>query len=167
MLSYDYTPMTEQEAQRERYNLLPDGDYDIFVEKSVGKISASGNPMAELYIAVFDKDGRPVHIKDYLIFTPSMAWKLLHFCESADLVTEYKAKQFRPELADQRGARARIRTQQGKEIPHDKLNGKPPGSRYPDKNVIEDYVKKDPTNLAQSDNKVSGIDPEFDDAIPF
>jgi hypothetical protein len=37
--------------------------------------------------------------------------------------------------------RVKIGIEAGNEIPADKLNGKPVGSKYPDKNKVEDYIK--------------------------
>jgi hypothetical protein len=61
-----------------------------------------------------------------------------------------------------RNVRVILGTQIGNEIPADKLNGKPPGSRYPDKNVVQDYVKK-------ADQKAVSkpVDDFQDDLIPF
>jgi hypothetical protein len=170
MLNYDYNPMTEEEAQRARFNLLPDGDYEFFVRKSTGKQSAKGNAMDELVLEIFDKEGMAHEVMDFLLWTPSMLWKMRHFCCSTNLLKEFEEKKFRPELADNKTGIARIRTQAGKEIPFDKLNGKPPGTKYYDKNVVEDYIfgeLLDP--LATISNNANGThnDVPFSDDIPF
>jgi hypothetical protein len=46
------------------------------------------------------------------------------------------------ELKDKR-VRVKVGTEDGNEIPVDKLNGKSFGSKYPSKNKIEDYLKVD------------------------
>lgn len=163
MLNYDYNPLSEEEAMKARFNLLPDGDYPMIVEKSTGRMSGSGNAMAELNLKVYEKNGSSSYIKDYLLFTPSMIWKMKHFCESASLQKEYEEKKFRPELAEGKNVIGRVRVQKGKEIPEDKLNGKPPGSCYPDKNVVVDYVTKE-MSIASPKNEDDFID---DKDIPF
>lgn len=139
-MNYDYEPMTEERAQQERYQLLPDGKYKARVSKSDPKLSANNNSMAELTLDVFTKDRTIKQVKDFLLWTPSMAWKMRHFCMSAGLTKEYDSKQFRPELAKDKFVNVEIKIEKGKEIPLSKLEGKAPGSKYPDKNVIVDYV---------------------------
>jgi hypothetical protein len=64
-------------------------------------------------------------------------------------------------MAAKRHVKVRLRRKLGDEIPMDRLDGKPLGSRYPDKNIIEDYLVNDPL-----DSKAK-IDPFDTKDIPF
>jgi Protein of unknown function (DUF669) len=143
---FDYDPMTEQEAQEARFDLLPDGEYDALIENSIDKVSAnSGNPMMDMTLLVFDKNGKGHPVRDFAVFTKSMMWKVIHLAESAGLEKEYLEKKFCSAIVRNRSVRVKVSMQKGDEIPVDKLKGKPPGSRYPDKNRIDDYLKKGAT----------------------
>jgi len=162
---YEYDPMSEEEAQRARFELLDDGEYDALVIRSEPKMSASGNSMADMTLTVYNAEGKGFDVRDFLIWTSKMMWKLKHFCESAKLEQEYLDKKFRPELAQDRYVRVKIRRRTGNPIPADKLNGKPPGSVYPDKNEIEDYLPR-PEGSTLPAEKVAEADP-FNDDVPF
>lgn len=136
-----YRAMNEDEVMAARYNLLDDGDYNGVVKISTARSSSNGNHMADMWVEVFDKNGEPHDIRDFLVFSKNMLWKIKHFCDSAGLEKEYLADQFTPDMAKHQHIRARVRKRAGTEIPPDKLNGKPMGSRYPDQNIIEDYIK--------------------------
>lgn len=135
-----YRAMNEDDVMKARFNLMEDGDYDAVVKTSLRRTSQTGNVMADMTVAVYDKKGNPHDIRDFLVFSEKMLWKMKHFCDSAKLEKEYLDEKFEPEMAANRNVRVQIRTQKGNEIPSDKLNGKEPGSRYPDKNVINDYL---------------------------
>lgn len=163
---FDYEVMTEQDAMKERYQLMADGEYDAVVDKAEAKISAnSGNPMMEIHLSVYDENGKSHDVRDFLVFTKNMMWKAIHCADSAGLLKEYEEKKFSPELIQYRRVRVKIITQQGSEIPCDKLKGKQPGSRYPDKNSVDDYVKKeDQKPLATMSIAEDDI---FNDSVPF
>ncbi len=55
-----------------------------------------------------------------------------------------------------------IGVEDGNEIPVDKLNGKAVGSKYPSKNKVEDYVKKDEQKPLDH-----SIPEDNDDDVPF
>lgn len=162
---FDYEVMTEQDAMKERFQLMKDGEYDAVVDKAEARISAnSGNPMMELNLTVYDEEGKPHQIRDFLVFTKNMMWKAIHCADSADLTKEYEEKKFCPELIQGKGVRIKVSTQEGSVIPQDKLKGKAIGSRYPDKNVVDDYVKKDEQKPLA---KPVEDDPFGQDQIPF
>lgn len=140
---FDYEVMTEEEALKERFQLMADGEYDAVIEKVEYKVSAnSGNHMFEMSLAVYDTQGKPHQVKDWLVFSKGMMWKTIHCADSAGLEKEYIEKKFSPEVLQGSGVRVRVATETGGVIPVDRLKGKPEGSRYSDKNKIEDYVKK-------------------------
>lgn len=136
-----YTPITEQEAIEERYHLLKEGEYDAIVSVSQDKVSAnSGNPMMDITLQVFDEDGKARDVRDFLVFTKSMMWKVIHFANSAGVLKEYQEGKLCSDIVVGNRVRVKITIEEGSEIPHDKLKGKSPGSKYPDKNKVDDYL---------------------------
>ncbi len=160
-MEYNYEPLSEEEAQKKRFHLMENGTYKGVVEHAEGKMSSSNNPMGVFRLRVWDNEGQPRELIDYITFAPSMVWKLRHLCDSTGLIKEFEEKKFRPELAIGKSVVVNIKTQSGKEIPLDKLNGKAPGSKYSDKNVIDDYVVQ-----AATTNAVMPTD-DFNDDVPF
>lgn len=163
---FDYDVLSESEAMAERYQLLPEGDYPAVIDSSVDKISEnSGNPMMDMTLSVFDKNGRSHSVRDFLPFTRNMAWKMIHCAESAGLLKEYQDKKFCSSLMVGKNVVVRIVLEKGGEIPEHKLNGKPPGSKYPDKNKVEDYViNKNSHKPMEKKAEENDFD---DDSIPF
>ena len=161
-MSFMYEVLSEQEAIEERFNLLKEGEYDAVITVSHDKTSASsGNPMMDMTLQVFDAQGKARDVRDFLVFTKSMMWKVIRFADSAGLMTQYEQGKLCSEAAIGQRVRVKITIEEGSEIPADKLKGKPAGSKYPDKNKVEDYVKKDDQKpLAQED------DPFADDDMP-
>lgn len=159
MFAYDV--MTEKEAIEERFNLLKEGEYDAVILSSVDKVSAnSGNPMMDITLQVFDENGKSRDVRDFLVFTKSMMWKVIHFADSAGLLKQYEEGKLCSEIAVGNRVRVKVTVEEGNEIPSDKLNGKPSGSKYPDKNKVEDYIKKEDLKKLEQD------DPFADDDIP-
>jgi hypothetical protein len=141
MISYEV--MDEETAMNERFQLLSEGEYDAVVAKSEDKISASsGNAMMDLTLSVYDAEGKTHAVRDFLVFTKSMMWKVIHFADSAGLSSQYSAQRLCSREIKENRVRVKIGVEEGKEIPSDKLNGKPLGSRYPSKNKVIDYVKR-------------------------
>jgi hypothetical protein len=165
-MNWDYEPLSEEEAQKERYQLMDDGVYRAVIEHCEGRMSSSNNPMGVFNLRVWDSSGKPKEITDYIPFIKSMMWKLRHLCDSAGLVKEFEEKKFRPELAVGKEVLVSIKTQAGKEIPYEKLKGKPPGSKYSDKNVIDDYVMT-MNGAVKSELSKDAYDEFKDSEIPF
>lgn len=159
-----YEVMSEQEAIEERFNLLKEGEYDAVITASHDKQSSSGNPMMDITLQVFDSEGKSRDVRDFLVFTKTMMWKVIHFADSAGLIKQYEEGKLCSEVAIGQRVRVKINIEEGGEIPQDKLKGKPSGSKYPDKNKVDDYVKKeDQKPLHQK----SEDDPFQDDDIAF
>ena len=156
---FQYQIYTEQEALEERFNLLKEGEYDAVITSSQDKVSAnSGNPMMDIILQVFDENGKARDVRDFLVFTKSMMWKVIHFADSAGLISQYEQGKLCSEVAIGSRVRVKITIEEGSEIPADKLKSKPAGSKYPDKNKVEDYVKKNDQN---QEDKI------LDDDVPF
>jgi hypothetical protein len=162
---FAYEVMTEQEAMQERFQLLKKGEYDAVIFTSEDKVSAnSGNPMMDITLHVFDESGVPHAVRDFLVFTKTMMWKVRHFADSAGLLKEYEEGKLCSELAIGNRVRVKITVEEGSLIPADKLKDKPHGSKYPDKNKVDEYVKReDQQPLATKE----GAPFEDDADIPF
>lgn len=140
---FSYEVMSEFDAMQERFQLLKEGDYDAVISGSIDTVSAnSGNPMMSMIVSVYDDSGKPHDIKDFLVFTKSMMWKVVHFVNSAGLLNEYQEQKLCSEVAIGKRVRVHITVEEGGVIPDDKLKGKAPGAKYPNKNKIEDYIVK-------------------------
>jgi len=159
-----YEVMSEQEAMQERFQLLKEGVYDAVISASMDTISAtSGNPMMAMTVSVYDENGKSHDIKDFLVFTKALMWKVIHFSDSAGVLKEYAEGKLCSDVAINKRVKVKIVVEEGNEIPQDKLKGKPLGSKYFDKNKIDDYVKKSEWNSV--DKKSSN---NFqDDEVPF
>lgn len=136
-MSFTYLPLSEEDAEKERYSLLEDGTYSFRVNTAVPKISRPkdgkpGNPMIELNITVWDEKGKERYIYDYLVGTRSQAWKLRHFCDSTGLTKAYDDGKFEPWMAEGKSGFAIITQQKGQP--------RQGGGNYPDKNSVKDYV---------------------------
>jgi|SRR6185437_10856766 len=167
-MSFNYDVMTEEDAMKARFNLLENGSYEARIDKVVQKTSSTGFPQMELFLIVFNKQEEGVEVRDYVTITKKMMWKFIHLCRSAGLEKEYLDKTFFPEMLNGRMINVKIATQVGGLIPEDKLNGKDPGSKYPDRNVVDDYLV-DNTGFESINSAVHPIDdkPFFDDSVPF
>ncbi len=160
---FHYEVLTEQEAMQERFQLLKEGEYDAVITASSDTKSAnSGNSMMDMTVSVYDAQGKTHDIRDFLVFTKAMMWKIVHFSDSAGLLPEYEQGKLCSQVAIDKRVRVKVLIEEGNEIPQDKLKGKPLGSKYPDKNKIDDYVKKED----QKPLETSGT-PFVDDDINF
>ena len=161
-MSFHYDPMSKEQAESERFELLKDGYYSATVFDSVDKVSSTGNSMMEIFFKVYDEQGKPHNVRSFLVFTPKMMWKTIHFAEATSLLTEYSQGKFCSNLIKDKNVRVLIGTEKGKEIPVDKLNGKPYGSCYPDKNIIHDF-----TSVEERAPQAIPADFKDDEEIPF
>jgi len=162
---FAYEVMNEQEAMQERFQLIKEGEYDAVITASQDTHSAnSGNPMMDMTVSVYDANGKAHDIRDFLVFTKAMMWKIVHFANSAGILKEYEEGKLCSEVAIGKRVRVKIVVEEGSEIPQDKLKGKPMGSKYPDKNKVEDYVKKEDQKPLEQKTE---SDPFLDDDIAF
>jgi hypothetical protein len=118
--------------------------------------------MMDMTVSVYDENGKAHDVRDFLVFTKQMMWKIVHFADSAGIVKEYEAGTLCSETAIGKRVRVKINVEEGSEIPQDKLKGKSLGSKYPDKNKVEDYVMKDSQNSLKKED-----DPFDDDDVAF
>lgn len=167
MEDFSYDAMSEEQAQQARYSLLPEGEYEATVERFEGRMSRNGNRMVVFGLHVYDREGIVHEMDDYLAFTPKMTWKLRHHCVSAGLEKEFADKSWRPRMSVGKTVRVKIVVQTGQEIPEEKLKGKAPGAKYPDKNSVDDYLAPQQKNLSSSPATEPQGAPVYDDDIPF
>lgn len=160
-MSFQYDVLSEQEAMAERFQLLKEGEYDAVISESTDKVSAnSGNPMMDMTIKVYDASGTAHEVRDFLVFTKKMMWKVVHFAESAGISRIYESGKLCSDNVINCRVKVKIGVEEGKEIPAEKLNGKPAGAKYSDKNKVEDYIKH-----SGSKSKVETVDEDED--VPF
>lgn len=164
---FTYEIMSEKEALSERFNLLEAGEYDAVIIKSIDTESKSGNPMMDMTVCVYDKSGKEHQIKDYLVFTRTMMWKVIEFCKSANILDVYESGKLCSDVAVNRTVRVKVSIEQGKEIPVEYLRDKPIGSKYPDKNKIDIYLKiNENADHKKIDNNKNNFE-IIDDDLPF
>lgn len=152
---YLFNPMTEEQIQLS--SLMESGIYDFEVIKSNKKTSKSGNPMAELNLNVWDKEGKQHVIYDYLVFSniPLNIKKIKHFCDSTGLSKDYE-RGCLPENLERLSGKAIIGIQEEQPNPN--------GGFYPKKNVVTDYVIQDKSDIKQNPKEEEFKD---DTDIPF
>jgi Protein of unknown function (DUF669) len=146
---YTFEPMTDDELNES--SLIEEGIYDFQVVSSIKKISKSNNPMAELNIKVWDKEGKQHFIYDYLVFSNVNLniRKIKHFCDATGFSSHYEKGQMPEELTSLCG-RARIGIQS------EKSNNN--GGYYPKKNYVIDYIKNEHKDfIEKSINEISDI----------
>lgn len=158
---FSYQVLTAEEAMAERFQLLKEGVYDAVISKSTDKVSqSSGNPMMDMTVTVYDDNGKEHNVRDFLVFTKSMMWKVIHCAESANLMDIYEKGQFCSKCVEGASVKVKIGIEEGSIIAEDKLQGKAIGSKYPDKNKIEDYLSLETVTTSHKDGLV-------DDDVPF
>lgn len=140
------TPKTEDELRSN--NLIPEGIYNFEILEAVEKLSKSGNEMIELKLGLWDKSGIMRIVFDYLL--DAMEHKLRHFCVVTGLEDKYQSEQITAEDCLNKSGKVHLVIQKGK--------GKPDGTKYPDRNSVQDYVS------SESDVKKDNFN---DDDLPF
>ncbi len=153
-MSYNFDPLSDE--QLDAFSLIEDGVYDFEVAKSTRKTSKQGNPMAELQLKVWDKEGGVHIIFDYLVFSKVNLniKKVSHFCKAVGLEEEYKKGSIPEELECYTGKC---------EIGKREAQPKPDGGMYPAKNEVKDYIPKSMDGMKPLPEVSDG----FDDSIPF
>lgn len=162
---FQYNVMSEHEAMAERFQLMKEGIYEGVVTSSKDTNSSTGNPMMDMIVTVYDENGKAHDIRDFLVFTNAMMWKVIHFANSANILKEYEEGKLCSQVAIDKRVMVKVVVEEGKEISQEKLKDRPAGSKYPDKNKIAEYIKKDLPQEATSQPKINSS--FVDDDIPF
>lgn len=146
-----FTPKSEKELAED--NLLPLGTYDFEIVDAEEKTSKAGNDMIVIKHHIFDSNGNPRIIFDYLM--EQLAYKLRHAADACGLLDHYESGAL--EASDFKGKTGKLKlTIQKSKDP-----------QYADKNVVADYVKREASNGKQPPAGMLGEGKPLDDEIPF
>lgn len=152
-MSFTFTPLTDE--QIEAISMVEPGEYDFTVLYSQRKISRAGNPMCQLQLQIWDREGCSRLINDYLVFSsvPLNIKKVSHFCKSVGLDEQYDKGNIQEDLSGLNGKCV---------IGIDEEEPNPNGGFYPKKNSVRDYLK-----CIKKEEKQAVIDEKFNDDVPF
>lgn len=155
--SLPIAPPTEEEL--DKMDLMESGIYDFEVLKSTSKISKSGNPMSEINVKVYNKDGSSKCFFDYLVFSSAnmCVRKVKHFCETVGWSDRYESNNIPEEMEGLTG-KLSLGVQEQKPNPN--------GGFYAAKNVVLDYIKKDSLTF-NSAPKAAKEEDFLNDDLPF
>lgn len=142
----------KEEQERKEAYLWPAGIYDYEVLTAVDKESKKGNPMTELLVKLFKEDGKEQKVSDYI--GDWNLFKLKHICEANGKLDLYEAGNVEDHELYGATGKCRVGVQKGSQ--------KDDGSFYPDKNVIQDYLK--PVGKPQTKKHDEDV---FKDSVPF
>ena len=147
-----YIPKTEAELAQE--TLLPEGTYDFEVINTDDKPSKKGNEMFTLKLFVFDSDGKPRIVFDYMALgNPFGERKLRHAAAACGLLEIYNSGNLKAADFQDTSGKVLVKQQNGT-------------ADYPlPKNVVADY-------LPREEGVVTTAKPQrtrdiIDDDIPF
>lgn len=140
------------EDQLNEENLIPEKSIcDFEVLEAVDTQSKKGNDMIALKLKVYHGEGFKL-MNDFLM--EAMPHKLLHFCETADLMTAYTNGTLRAADCVGRAGKLEVRVD--------------PAGEYPAKNSVKDYIgTKRAEKLKGKKESPADKQPEEDSEIPF
>lgn len=152
-----YNKWTDEQIKNR--NVVPDGDYSfrikkVELKKSKGGFDKDGNPkpiydMLELEFDFHDETGVVHSLRDWIVFSEGMDWKLRHLANTTGLLERYDDDTLDvPHLRDKTG----VFTLSSKEF--DSKEGKKRG------NYVKDYVKK-------PDSSQPASEPDFYNDVKF
>lgn len=148
-----YTPKTEEEVLTE--GLIQAGVYDFEIAGAEDAVSSKGNDMIKLSINLFDSEGKPRGLTDYLTFNYQR--KLRHAADACKILTIYEDGSLAAEHFIGKTGKLELQIKKG--------DKKPDGGDYPDKNDVKDYIKRDSGVYDKTNLTVPT--PPLDDEIPF
>lgn len=149
-----FPPKSEEEIQS--MSLIQPGIYDFEVTKATDKVSKSGREMIEIQLTVWDINGKPHTVYDYLM--EAMAYKLRHFAQVGNILDKYDSGFM--EASDCVGISGKV------EIIIQKGQQKPDGSFYFDKNSVKDYITTSGDNRTTK-QEIKEDEIPFSDELPF
>ena len=149
-----FEPKSEDELNK--FSVMPAGDYDFEVKDAEEQLSKAGNEMTKLTLAVYDNDGEPNFVFDYLVASAKSMFKLSTFAKSVGLYSNYEAGNIPADLMIGRIGRC-------------KLGIEPANGQYAAKNkVLSYYEMKGGQAPANNPKPAQGSPmPDLDDSIPF
>ncbi len=149
-----YTPKTEEQLIRE--GLMPDGVYDFEVIETDFRINKNGNPMYVLKLHVFDSEGNPRVIDDYISLGSNFGErKFRRAADTCNILEIYNSGNLQHEDFKNKTGKASIRTEES--------------AGYNPKNSIKEYIKRENfiDNEATATKLAPKIAADLDDEIPF
>lgn len=145
----NFTPKTEKELS----NLFPEATYDFEIVEARDTLSKNENDMIELKVVIYNGD-KTIRIFDYLL--EAIAYKLRHCADACGLLSQYETGTLKGEMFVGKTGKCKVVIKVDKD------------GKYPDKNEIKDYVKRDAAKAAPSAAKgQDGPPPPSDDDNPF
>jgi len=120
----NFKPLSKQDAMASQ--LFPKGAYRFEVLEATDKESRAGNPMIELKLKVTDSRGVARFVTDYLL--EQWPIKLRHAAEACGLIDQYDAGELTGQNFVGKTGRVMLGIQKDK------------AKKFPDKNVVLDYV---------------------------
>lgn len=148
-------PVTESaaHAQANAFEPWPKGEVDFECVSAVDGVSKNGNDMTELEHFIFNKSGQRRRVKDWLVNSEGVAYKVRHFAASVGMLAQYEKGELPAIDLPGKTGRLTIGIERGKP------DGK--GGKYPDRNVVQDYVPKGGKIVG------SAAPADMNDEIPF
>ena len=157
---------------------LKEGECNFEVKVASTMTSQAGNEMIKLELVVTDGDGGSDYIFDYLVYNDKQMcqWKIARFCTAAGLLEELEEGNLPHFKCLEKSGRCIVKMEQGKDYKNRDGDMVTPDPR----NTIKEYLK--PLGKADAKRKEKaadakkeakkiadngGVDPEFDDDIPF
>lgn len=87
---FTFTPLNDEELQRLRAtSVLQPGDYDFITLGAEEKQSRAGDMMVVVTLKVKRHDGKDFEMKDWLVYSPSMLWKVKNYWECVGHPQQY------------------------------------------------------------------------------
>ncbi len=143
--------IAQEEADAKAAGVLPIGTYDFEITKAKEETSAKGNDMIVLDLSVFDSEGEPRSVRDWIL--PLMPKKFKHCLDACGLTDKYMSGEITAD--DFVGKTGKLELRQRDYTNKDGVEMKG--------NSVDDYVKRTPGQQVKEAAK-SVID---EDSIPF
>ena len=155
-----FQPYSREEAEKKRSTLMPEGRYNARIVTAEEKVSNSGNDMIELEVEVYGPEGKVI-IRDWLLNTDRMAWKLQHFAEACKLEKKYERGELTADDCEGQSCAVEVTVETQK-----------PTAKYPNprpQNRITDYMAQEFAHVAppSTGGKATTSEKIDDDDVPF
>lgn len=152
------TPISDNAAhtQANAFRCWPRGLYDFEVLTAIDKVSGAGNDMVELELRVYNTEGKERTVKDWLVSSEGMAYKLRHFASATGMLPQYERGELKSSEMPGKTGRCQLGIEAGKQVPGT-------NDKYPDKNKVQDYA---PTVAGGKTPLIASV-ADMDDEVPF
>jgi hypothetical protein len=148
-----FLPKNENELS----NVIDAGVYSFEITEASDEVSKAGNEMIKLKVLIYESEVVATCIFDYLM--EKVAYKLRHCCDACGLLDKYDTGELTSMQFIGKTGKCNVAIQ------------KDETGKYPDKNTIKDYVKRELSQAvdeAKRVNPVAGEGPvNSKDDLPF